>query len=137
MEHGNGGKPSSFMLDPVKMADLGMNIINKVGLPLVLLFIVGYWLAPAHLEFLDTATMEQKKQTAIVSSLKDTAEKALSTQGQVNQHISDLTQAIGEADRKKLEQLERFGSKLDQNGQTLEVIHEKVDKIKTAVERVP
>lgn len=133
----NGDQPSKggFSLDPIRVADLAMNIINKVGLPLVLLGIVMYWLAPAHLEFLETATREQKKQTEIVSSLKTTAEKALESDSDANARIEALTKAIGTGDRQKLESLEGIEAKLDQNGKTLDAVHQKVDAIKASVNK--
>lgn len=138
MASGNGsGNGAKFWADPVKMTDLAMAIINRVGLPLVILGLVAYYLMPAHLAFMHTATEAQQQQTAIIQELKDTATRALSSQSSANERIESLTRAIATGDREKLNGLETIENKVDRAGQTLTTIDAKVDAVKAALEKKP
>lgn len=123
----------SFLLDPVKSADFAMTLINKVGLPLLLLGFVGWYLAPAHLKFLETASEEQKRQTTIINEMRETASKSFAAQADNDKAMRELVEAIGSGDSRKLESLEVIEGKVDRNGHTLEEIHEKVNGIHSAV----
>jgi len=123
------------MLDPAAAADLAMTIINRVGLPLVILGVIAYYLVPAHLTFLETATEQQKKQTEIVDSMRVTAEKALNDQSTSNARVEALTEAIGSADLKKLETLDTIAGKIDDHGTQINRVESKVDEIRASVKK--
>lgn len=108
-------------IDPMRAFDLTMNVVNRLGLPLVLLGLLGWYLVPAHLKFLETATESQRTQTEIVRRLGDTATKVFN--------------ALSENDLSKLRNLDEIGHKLDEHGQVIVRVEKKVDEVKTVVEK--
>ncbi|MBM3347785.1 MAG: hypothetical protein FJY55_15015 [Betaproteobacteria bacterium] len=107
-----------------------IDLALKNGLATVLVTWAAWRLIPAHADFLKSQTEQMraqteqmKAQTAMISEMRDTANKAFNAQADSDMAIKELVGFVS--------------SGLDLNGSKLDQIHNKVDGIKAAVEKKP